>query len=133
MLKCKSFGCIDGPEDLAQIGSGAVEIERNLVAIADQAMAADSQPMAVDLKTVAEPRLHDSSAPADLGNQPVDIANLIIVEAPKMRSDDRAQQQATEAGRWIDRQHHVSKGNTACRHAGPCVEDLQFGEEHGQR
>jgi hypothetical protein len=132
MLECKSFRSIDGTEDLAQIGSGAVEIERNLVAVADQAMVADGEPMAVDLKTVAEPRLHDSPALADLSNQSVHIGNLLIVEASEVRSDDRTQQEATEAGRWIDRKHHVSEGNTACRHSGPRVEDLQFSEEHGE-
>jgi hypothetical protein len=26
----------------------------------------------------------------------------------------------------------VAEGNAARRHGRPCVEDLQFGEEHGQ-
>jgi hypothetical protein len=133
MLKRKSFRGIDSSENLAQTSSGAVEIERDLVAVANQAMGADGEPMAVDLKTVAEPRLYDSSALADLGNQPVGIGNLLIVEASEVGSDDRAQQQATKAGRWIDWQHHVSEGNAACRHGGSRVEDLQFGEEHGER
>ena len=96
MLKRKSFRGIDSSENLAQTSSGAVEIERDLVAVANQAMGADGEPMAVDLKTVAEPRLYDSSALADLGNQPVGIGNLLIVEASEVGSDDRAQQQATK-------------------------------------
>ena len=96
-------------------------------------MGAKSEPVTIDLQAVAEPRLHDTSALTNLGDQPVDIGHLIIVETTEVRSDDGAKQQATEAGRWIDWQHHVSEGNAACRHGWSRVEDLQFGEEHGER
>jgi len=132
MLGREALRCIDRAKNLAQIGSVAIEIERDLVAVAEQTVAADGEPMTVDLKAVTESRLHDSSALADLGNQPMDIGNLIIVKTSKMRSDDRTEQQATEAGRRIYRKHHVAESNTARWHGGPGVENFQFGEEHGQ-
>ena len=58
-----------------------VEVELDLVAVADHAVATDREAVPVDLEAVAQPRLHDAVARLDLGDQPVDVADEIVVDA----------------------------------------------------
>ena len=98
--------------------------------VAEQAVAAVRQPVTVDLEPVAQPRLHDSLAALDLVDQPHHVGHQIGVDAGEVLGDDGAQQQPTEPGRRVDRQHQVAERDPTGRHRRPGVEDLELGEQH---
>ena len=104
--------------------------KRDVVAVAHQAMTADGETVTVDLETMPQPRLDDALAALDLADQAVDVGDEIVVDAGQVGRHDRAEQQAAEARRRVDRQHHVPERDAARRHCGTGVPDLELSEQH---
>ncbi len=94
-------------------------------------MHTDGETVAVDLVAMQQPWLYDALAAADLIEQPVHIGDEVAGDVGEMCSDHRAQQQAPEARRRIDRQHQVSQRDATRRRDRTRVPDLQLGQQHG--
>ena len=86
----------------------------DVVALALQPVHADGEPVAVDLVAMLQARLDDALAAADLVQQPVHVGDELVVDVGQVGGDDRAEQQAAETRRRIDR---AARGGRARRGA----------------
>src|SRR5699024_6399195 len=91
-----------------------LDIEAQLLADAHQPMGGAGEAMAVDLKAVPQPRLHDALAALDLIDEQVEIGDQVLVEVGGAGRDHGAEQEPTEPRRWIDGEDEVSQRYTPC-------------------
>jgi hypothetical protein len=85
----------------------------------------------IDLESVPKPRLDHTLAVTHFVNQPVNITNLIVINATEMRCNHCTDEQAPKPWSRVDRKHHMAERNATCRNSRPRVPDLEFGKEHG--
>ena len=121
---------VDGTEHLGEVAAGGAEVELDVVALADHAVAADGEPVAVDLEPVPEAGLDDPLAEFDLADQAGDVGQQVGVDASDVVGDDGTEQQSTESRRRIDREHEVPERHPPGGHRRPGVEHLQLGQQH---
>ena len=131
MLGSEAFNGVDGAEHLCEIGAGRVEIERDVVTVADHPMVALRQAVAVDLETMAQAWLHDPVTALDRCEQTVDIGDEVVVDAVQVLRNDGAEQQPAEARCRIDRQHQMAERDPSRGHCWTCVPDLDLCQQHG--
>ena len=93
----------------------------------------NDQAVPVDLESVPQSRLDHTLTVTYFVNQPVDITDLIIIDATEVRGNHRTDEEAAEPWSRVDREHHVTERDTSRRHRWPCVPDLEFGKEHGDK
>ena len=117
-------------EHLGDAGAGGVEVEADLLAVAEHAVRRQRQAVAVDLEAVAQPRLHDALVAVDLVDQAVDVGHQLDGDVADVAGDDGAEQQPAEPRRRVDRQHEVAEGEAPRRRERPGVPHLELGEEH---
>ena len=129
VLRRQAFDGVDRTEHLRQICAGRVEVERDVVAVTEQTVSADRKTMPIDLESVPQTGLNDACTSFDLGDQPVDVGDQVVVDPVEMRSDDRPEQQSAEARRWVDWQDEVPKRNAPRRHRRARVPHLELGKE----
>ncbi len=117
-------------QHLREIGPRSVEIEAQIVGVADHPVPAAGEPVAVDLEPVTQARLHDSVAALDLVDQAVHVGMQLVVDAVDVTGDDGAEQQPTEAGRRVDGEDEVAERQAPGRHGRARVPHLELGEQH---
>ena len=130
--RSESLGGVDRPEHLLQRGAVVLELEAELLADADHAMRAPSEPVPVDLVAVAEPGLHDPLAAVDLVDETMDVGHEVVVDLVEVGGDDGAEQQAAEAGRRVRREHEVAERDPPGRRHRPRVPHLQLSQQHAR-
>jgi hypothetical protein len=89
--------------------------------------------MSVDLEAMSQTRLDDAFRALDLTDQTMDVGLQVLVDFEEVPGNHRTQQDSTESGSGICRQHEVAERHTprGCDRAR--VPDLEFGEDHRQR
>ena len=107
-----------------------MEVERDLLAVADQAVRRQGEAVAIDLEAVAQAGLDDAHVPVDLVDQPVDVGHEVLGTSPMWPASDGAEQQPAEAGRRVDGQHEVAERQAPRRRQRPGVPHLQLGQHH---
>ena len=98
MFGAEALGGIDRAQHLAQVGADAVEVEVDLVAVADEAMMTDCETVPIDLKPMSEPRLHDALAFGHFVDQAMYVIDVIVADTAEVGRNHRTQQQPAEAG-----------------------------------
>ena len=126
----QAFDGVDRAEHLGEPGSGRVEVEADLLAVAEQAVGRQGEAVAIDLEAMAQAGLDDALVPVDLVDQPVDVGDEVLRDVTDVAGDDGAEQQAAEARRRVDGQHEVAEGDPPRRGQRPGVPHLELGEEH---
>ena len=124
------FDGVHRTQHLGEIGAGTVEVEAQIVGVADHPVPAAGEPVTVDLEPVSQARLHDSVAALDLVDQAVHIGMQLVVDAVDVTGDDGAEQQPTEAGRRVDGEDEVAERQAPGRDGGSRVPHLELGEQH---
>ena len=130
MLDRQPLDGVDRTEHLGEVGAGRREVEREVVAVAEQPVRAVRQAVSIELEPVSKTGLHDAVTGLDLVDQAVDVGHVVVGHTTEMLRDDRAEQQPSEPGCRIDREHHVPERDPSGRLNGTTVEDLQFGQQH---
>ena len=72
--------------------------------------------------------LHDARPGLDLGDEAVHVGHEFVVDPVQVLGDDRTEQQPSEPGRRVDREHHVAERNATRRHRRAGVPDLELSE-----
>jgi hypothetical protein len=61
----------------------------------------------------------------------VDVGDQIVLDAVQVLGHDGAEQETTEAGCRVDRQHQVAERESSRRLRRPGVPDLDLCQQHG--
>jgi hypothetical protein len=120
-------------EDLGERRTRTVEIDAEVVAGPDETVPAASEPVAVDLKSMPQSRLHDPVATLDLVDQSMHVRVQLVVDPMDVAGDDGAEQQSTESRRRVDREDEVTERKATCWHSRAGVPQLELGEQHASR
>ena len=131
-VKSETLEGVDGAEHLCDVGALRIELEGDVVAVADHDVSAASQTMSIDLIAVAETRLRHPSTMLHLGDETSDVEQIITTEPTGVLRDDRPKEDAAETGSRVDRENQVPEGHAAGWLDRARVEDLELGQHHGQ-
>ena len=129
-LRVEALDGVDRAEHLRERGPRGVEVERDLLAVADEAVGRQGEPVAVHLEPVAQSRLHDADVPVDLVDQAVHVGHELVGDLADVAGEHRPEQQAAEAGSRVDREHEVAERDAAGRRQRPRAPHLELGEQH---
>ena len=121
---------VDGAEHLGHARAGRVEVEADLLAVAEQPMRRQGQPVTIDLEPVPQPGLDDPVVAVDLIDQAVDVGDQLVGDVPDVAGDDGTEQQAAEAWRRVDGQHQVAERDPPRRSERAGVPHLQLRQQH---
>jgi hypothetical protein len=108
-----------------------VEVEGDVISVAEHAMVALGQTVTIHLEPVTQPWLDDAIASFDRGQEPMDVGDELVLDSIEILSNDRSEQEATEARSGIDGKHQVPECQSTRRLSGAGVPDLDLGEQHG--
>ena len=131
-VKSETLEGVDGAEHLCDVGAFRIELEGDVVAVADHDVSAASETMSIDLIAVAETRLRHPSTMLHLGDETSDVEQIITTEPTGVLRDDRPKEDAAETGSRVDRENQVPEGHAAGWLDRARVEDLELGQHHGQ-
>ena len=107
-----------------------IELERQLLAVADELVAIAVQPDPIGLETMPQAGLRDPLTLLELMGQANEIAVEVRVDQVDEGGDDPTEQQAAEAGWRGGRQHRDAEGDPAGGRDRARVEHFQLGQDH---
>ena len=131
-LETETLECVDGAQHLSHVGALRVELEGDVVPVADHDVPTAGETVTIDLVAVPEAGLGHPMTVLHLGDEAADIEEVVSVEPPGVLRDDSAEQDAPETGRRVDRKNEVPEGDPTGRLDGAGMEDLELGQHHGQ-
>ena len=126
----EAFCGVDRSEYLLQLVAVAVELELEVLALADQSVCRTGEAEAVDLETVTQAGLHDVVAAIDLIDQTMDVRPQVVVCRVHMGGNDRSEQQPAESRSGVGRQHQMAERDAPRRREWATVPHLEFRQQH---
>jgi len=123
---------VDSAQHLSHVGALRVELEGDVVTVADHDVPTARKAMTIDLVAMPEAGLGHPMAVLHLGDETADIEEVVAVEPPGVLGDDSAEQDAPETGRRVDREDEMPEGDPTGRLDGAGMEDLELSQHHGQ-
>ena len=93
-------------------------------------MPTHAESVAIDLIAMTQTGLHDSLAPRNLPEETMHVGNEIGVDVTEVSSDNGTEQQASEAGRRLDREHEVAERDTSSGSVRSRMPHLELGQQH---
>ena len=105
----ESLERVDRTENLLERAPIGVEFEFDLVALAPQTVDAPRHSVTIDLESMAQTRLGNSFTSLHLHQESMHVGHDVVVDFGNVPRHDRTDQEPTEAGSRLARQHHVPK------------------------
>lgn len=130
MCDIEAFKGVSRRQHLRQIGAVAIEIELDLVVFAPETMATHGESVPIHLVAMTQTGLDHAPPVFDVVDETCHIVEIIAVERPRMLSDNGTQQHTTKARRGVDRQHQMTKRQSACRLSRARMMHLEFCQQH---
>jgi uncharacterized protein related to proFAR isomerase len=84
----------------------------------------------VDLEAMPQTGLDDAIRTLDLADETMDVGMHVLVDLEEMPSHHCTEQDATETGGGIRRQHEMAERDTPRGSDRTRMPDLEFGEDH---
>ena len=119
-------------EHLHERATERVQVELDMIGVAEHLVNARRQAMAVDLVAVRQARLQHPITGHHLVDQAADIGPQLLGHAGEVGRHHRREQHPAKAGRRVGGQHEMAKGQAASGRGGSRVPDLQLGEQRRQ-
>jgi hypothetical protein len=131
MCDIESFKGVRRCQHLGQVGAVGIKIELDLVVFAPEAMSTHRKSVPVHLVAMTQTRLDHSPPVFNMIDEACHVVDVIAGERSRVLGDDGTKQHATEAGRWVDREHEVAKGQSTCWLSWARMVHLKFCQQHG--
>ena len=107
-----------------------LEVELQCLTTTDETTDRAAQSVLVCLEPVTDAGLHDSLTVFELRHQHEQRVEIVGVQGIRANRDDAAEEQRTEPGRWVDRQHPMTESDAPSRRVHATVEHLELGQDH---
>lgn len=131
-LETEALEGVDSAEHLSDIGALGIELEGDVVPVADHDVSATREAVAIHLIAVPKAGLGHPVTVFHLRDETTDVEEIIAVESAGVLGDHGAKQDASEPRCRIDWENQMTEGDPAGRLDGAGVEDLKLGQHHDQ-